>query len=120
MGWSIEEQFLFARDVFKNAPKNSSAPSILVDVHWYVYNENNNPDYFKDPVVWAELKRVFFELIERFPKSMERHNKYAKTAILAGDYEIAQEEIEKISGNWNANVWESWKEVNKGKGGLVW
>ncbi len=117
-GGSIEEQFLFAREVFKNAPRNSSAPSILVDVHWYVYNKNNNPDYFKDPEVWTELKKVFSALIERFPKSMERHNKYAKTAILAGDNEIAQEEFKKIGENWDANVWESLKEFNKAKDDL--
>jgi tetratricopeptide (TPR) repeat protein len=112
-GGSYEEQFELARSVFRRAPKNSSAPVILSNVHWQIYQENNDPDYFKNKEVWEELKAVYSELIRRFPESIIFHNRYARTAYLAGDQEIAKREFEVIGDNWDREVWGTQEDFDK-------
>jgi uncharacterized protein YneR len=114
-GGSIEKQLAFARKVAQSTPQHSSAASILVDIHWYIYRKNNDPAYFKDPAVWEELKTVFVALTKHFPSSMKYHNQYARTAYLADDMEVAKREFEIIGDNWNERVWGSKEKYDEAK-----
>lgn len=104
-GGSMDERFAFARDTFKNAPVNSMAPLILAQAHWAVYEKDNDEKYFQRPEVWSELKAVYKELIKRYPDSMKRHNWFARTACIAGDFDTAKAEFEIIGDRWEQSAW---------------
>jgi tetratricopeptide (TPR) repeat protein len=103
---SEEEMFAFARETAKKAPPGSRLPGILLEAHWEMYfRSNSNVSYFRDPVVWKEIKEVYQTLSHSFPSSKRIHNWFARTAYLAGDYETARKEIEIIGDDWLSAVW---------------
>lgn len=104
-GGSRQEQLEFARETIRNGPKDSMAPVIFSKIHWAIYYNNSDANYFKRTEVWSELKEVQTELIKRFPTSNERHNWFAKSACLAGDFGIAQQEFTTIGDDWIKGVW---------------
>jgi tetratricopeptide (TPR) repeat protein len=103
---SEEEMLSFARDTAKNAPADSLAPLVLAQAHWEMYYHSENKKmYFKQPEVWREVKAVYTTVGQRFPKSKERHNWFALTAYLAGDFDTARQEMAKIQNDWSESVW---------------
>jgi hypothetical protein len=102
-GGIMEELFKFARETYRTAPKDSMAPVILTSAHWNLYYKNKA--YLKRPEVWAEMKSVQTDLIQRFPNSMERHNWFALSACFAEDYKTARREFKAIGDNWIENIW---------------
>lgn len=106
-GGSIEERFAFARDTFRNAPLDSMVPIVLAQAHWAIYDKSKDENYFKRPEVWSELKAVYTELVTRYPDSMKRHNWFAKTACLAGEFEVARAEFDIIGNRWDQSAWKT-------------
>jgi len=102
---SIDERFAFAGETFRSAPKNSAAPKILAEAHWYVYEHNSDSDYFKRPEVWTEIKKVYSELIRRYPQSRDYRNRFAGTACLAEDVQTLREQLGFIEDDWEVQVW---------------
>ncbi len=86
------------------------APVILAKAHWSYYHSEKDIRHFKKAEVWNELKTLQTELIRRFPHSLKRHNWFAKSACLAGDFETARREFEEIGDNWLKNVWSTKKD----------
>ncbi len=114
-GGSLEEQFDFARHTFEDAPQTSMAPIILAKLHWQIYHNEKDFDYFRREDVWEETKKVYNEILNRFPNSQESHNWFARTACLAGDFEMARKEFEIIGDDRVMKVWGSEEnfQVNK-------
>lgn len=103
---SIEEMFTFARETAKKAPPGSRLPGILLEAHWEMYFRSySNVSYFRNPVVWKEMKQVYQTLSHSFPSSRRIPNWFARTAYLAGDNETAREELKKIGDDWLREVW---------------
>ena len=103
---SKEEMFSFARETAKNAPPGSRVPGVLLEAHWEMYfRSGSNVSYFRNPIVWKEMKEVYLTLSNRFPDSKRIHNWFARTAYLAGDNERAREELKKIGDDWLSAVW---------------
>ncbi len=109
-GGSNEIMLAFARQTVAEAPKDSLAPLVLPLAHFEIFNGiyETEPDYFKRPGVWTELKPVFVELLNRFPKSKEIHNWYVRAAYLAGDAETARQEFKILQFSWHPDVWASY------------
>lgn len=107
-GSSDNERFQFARKTVETAPENSMAPVILATAHWEKYLEDCDPEYFKNRAVWREMQHLYDELVRRFPESNKRHNWYARTAYLAGDFAVAKREFNLIGENWGKDVWETY------------
>lgn len=105
---SEEQMFAFARETVNNAPADSLAPLVLAKAYWEMRDRSEDKGaYFRQPRVWAEVKSVYGLLCKRFPESSERHNWFALTACLAGDYETAGEQLAIIGNNWLPPVWGS-------------
>jgi tetratricopeptide (TPR) repeat protein len=103
---SEEEMFSFARDAVRKAPPGSRIPGVLLSAHWEMYyRSNSDASYFKNILVWKEMKEVYLILSNRFPESNNIHNWFARTAYLAGDYETAREELKKIGDDWLEDAW---------------
>lgn len=117
---SKEEMFSFAREAVKNAPPGSRIPGVLLEAHWEMYfRSNSNVSYFRNPVVWKEMKEVYLTLSNRFPDSNSIHNWFARTAYLAGDYEIAREELKRIGDDWLEAAWDDKKTFDEVKEELL-
>ena len=103
---SEEEMFSFAREAVRKAPPNSMIPMVLIAAHvkMSAYLEQDK-SYFKNPNVWKEMKEAYQKTIKSFPEAMFIHNRFAKTAYLAGDYEVAREEFKRIGDVWRKEVW---------------
>ena len=114
---SKEEMFLFARESAKKAPLNSRISGVLLTAHWEMYfRSGENRSYFGDPNIWKEMKEVYQTLTKSFPEAKTTHNWFARTAYLAGDYKVAQEELKIIGEDWDENVWgnkSAFEEVKK-------
>ncbi len=103
---SEEQMFDFAKEAAKTAPPNSIVPLVLAEAHWEMYyRSDDRASYFKNPMVWYEVKNVYFTLIKRYPDSREVHNRLAVAAYLAGDYEITRNELRVIKDDWLEDVW---------------
>jgi tetratricopeptide (TPR) repeat protein len=106
---SREEMFSFAREAVRKAPANSMIPMVLLGAHLEVYRRSGeNASYFRNPNVWKELKQVFQTASKSFPESKTTNNWFARTAYLAGDYEVARNELKKIEydwENWQKRIW---------------
>jgi tetratricopeptide (TPR) repeat protein len=113
---SERQMFFFAREVVKNAPPDSLVPLVLANAHWEMYFRSKNQSaYFKQSEVWEELKPVYNLLCQRFPNSKERHNWFAVTAYLAGDYETARKELTIIQDDWLEQAWGDFEYFTKVK-----
>lgn len=111
---SKEEMFLFARESVRNAPPKSRIPLMLPVAHWEMYFQSGeNASYFRDPKVWKELKEVYQVVMKSFPEAQNTRNWFAKAAYLAGDYEIAREELKKIGDDWSKQAWGDKKPLKK-------
>lgn len=103
---SKKEMFLFAIESAKKAPQGSRISGVLLTAHWEMYfRSGENRSYFRDPNIWKEMKEVYQTLTKSFPEAKTTHNWFARTAYLAGDYEVARQEIRIIGDNWDKNVW---------------
>jgi tetratricopeptide (TPR) repeat protein len=103
---SKEEMFLFARDSAKKAPPGSRISGVLLTAHWEMYfRSGENRSYFRDPNIWKEMKEVYQTLTKSFPEAKTTHNWFARTAYLAGDYEVARRELKIIGDDWDKNAW---------------
>jgi tetratricopeptide (TPR) repeat protein len=103
---SKEEMFSFAREAVRKAPPNSMIPMVLVAAHWEMYHRlDDNVSYFRNPSVWKEMKEVYQTVSKSFPEAKTTNNWFARTAYLAGDYEVAREELKKIGDDWRRGVW---------------
>jgi tetratricopeptide (TPR) repeat protein len=103
---SKEEMFSFAREAVRKAPPNSMIPMVLIVAHWEMYRQSNeNASYFRNSNVWKEMKEVFQTVSKSFPDAKTTHNWFARIAYLAGDYEVAREELRKIGDDWRIGVW---------------
>ena len=114
---SKEEMFSFAREAVRKAPPNSTIPMVLTAAHWEMYQlSGGNASYFRNPNVWKEMKQVYQTVTKSFPEAIAIHNWFARTAHLAGDYEVAREELKKIGDDWRKGVWgdkETFEEVKR-------
>lgn len=105
-GGSDEEMLAFGRETLKGAPGDSLAPVVLAKAHWEIYhNREHDRRYFQDPAVWAEISGVYDLLCRRFPDSVERHNWFAITAYLAGDFATARRELDIVGDRWLRSAW---------------
>lgn len=105
---SKEEMLSFARESVKKAPPGSRIPGVLLTAHWEVYfREGKDSSYFRDPYTWKEMKEVYRTLTKSFPKAKRTHNWFARTAYLAGDYEVVREELRIIGDDWDRGVWDN-------------
>ncbi len=103
---SKEEMFLFARESAKKAPPDTRISGVLLTAHWEMhFRSGENRSYFRDPNIWKEMKEVYQTLTKSFPEAKTTHNWFARTAYLAGDYKVAQEELKIIGDDWDNNVW---------------
>lgn len=117
---SEEEMFSFAREAVKRAPPGSRIPGVLLDAHWEMFfRSDSKASYFKNPVVWKEMKEIYLTLSNSFPDSNKIHNWFARTAYLAGDYEIAREELRRIGDDWLEGVWNNKKTFDQVKEELL-
>jgi hypothetical protein len=66
---------------------------------------DDNVSYFRNPNVWKEMKEVYQTVSKSFPEAKTTNNWFARTAYLAGDYEVAREELKKIGDDWRVGVW---------------
>jgi hypothetical protein len=99
--------FSFAREAVRKAPANSMIPMVLIGAHWEMYRQSDeNVSYFRNPSVWKEMKEVYQTVSKSFPEAKTTHNWFARTAYLAGDYEVAREELKKIGDDWRKGVWD--------------
>jgi tetratricopeptide (TPR) repeat protein len=112
---SKDLMFSFARETVRNAPPDSMAPLVLARAHWEMYDRSEDKNYFKRPEVWNEVKAVYIMLCQRFPESNERHNWFAITAYLAGDFATAKQELAIIKDDWSRSVWSSEAAFTKAK-----
>lgn len=112
---SEKQMFSFARETARNAPSDSLAPLLLAKAHWEMSAITGNKDYFKKPEVWDEVKSVYTTICRRFPESSERHNWFARTAYLAGDFDTARQELAIIKDDWLEGVWPSYVDFTKAK-----
>jgi len=113
---SEEEMFSFAREAVKKAPPGSRIPGVLLEAHWEMYyRSDSKASYFKNPVVWKEMKEVYLTLSNHFPDSNRIHNWFARTAYLAGDYETAREELKKLGDDWLEDAWHNKKRFDEAK-----
>jgi hypothetical protein len=56
----------------------------------------------------ADQEKVFQTASKSFPESKTTNNWFARTAYLAGDYEVARNELKKIEydwENWQKRIW---------------
>jgi tetratricopeptide (TPR) repeat protein len=103
---SEEEMFSFAREAVRKAPPNSTIPTVLIGAHLEMYYQSyENKSYFRNANVWKEMKEVFKIVSKSFPESKNIHNWFAKIAYLAGDYEVARQELKKVGDDWNKKAW---------------
>jgi tetratricopeptide (TPR) repeat protein len=103
---SKEEMFSFARESVRKAPPKSRIPMVLATAHWEIYNRSGeNASYFGNPNIWKEMKEVYQTVTKSFPEAKTTHNWFARTAYLAGDYEVAREELKIIGDDWDKGVW---------------
>ena len=117
---SKEEMFSFARDAARRAPSNSSVPTVLTAAHWEMYERSDSKgSYFRNPVVWKEMKEVYLTLSKHFPNSNKIPNWFARTAYLAGDYDTAREEFKIIGDDWLEGAWDNKKTFDEVKKGLL-
>ena len=114
---SKEEMFLFARESVRKAPPKTRIPMVLARAHWEMYHRSGkNASYFMNPNIWKEMKEVYQTVTQCFPKAKTTHNWFARTAYLAGDYEVAREELKIIGDDWDKDVWgnkNAFEEVKK-------
>lgn len=111
---SREDMLDFARETLRNAPPNSRAPIILSIAHWDIYEESDyKKGYFKDPVVWSELKATYQHVLNGFPESNRTRNWFARTAYLAGEYETAKLLFDEIGDKWFRGCWGNAEYFNK-------
>ncbi len=75
--------------------------------------------YFRNPVVWKEMKEVYLTLSKHFPNSNKIPNWFARTAYLAGDYDTAREEFKIIGDDWLEGAWDNKKTFDEVKKGLL-
>jgi hypothetical protein len=110
------KMFSFAREAARNAPADSLVPLVLANAHWEMYNNSEQKSlYFTQGEVWDEVKSVYSTLCQRLPESSERHNWFARTAYLAGDFETARQQLAIIQEDWSENVWASYVSFTKAK-----
>lgn len=104
-GGSYEQCFSFVRNASDNASPNSMIPAVLAQVHLNYFFDEKDVNYFKNPEVWSEVKVVYTKLTDRFPKSIDRHNWFARIACWAEDYKIVKQETDIIGDRWQQHVW---------------
>lgn len=105
---SKEEMFSFARESVRKAPPKSRIPMVLATAHWEMYyRSGENTSYFRDPNIWKEMKEVYQIVTRSFPEAKTTHNWFARTAYLAGDYEVAREELKIIGDDWDKDTWDN-------------
>ena len=103
---SKEEMFSFGRESAKKAAPKTRIPMVLATAHWEMYNRSGeNASYFRNPNIWKEMKEVYQTVTKSFPEAKTTHNWFVRTAYLAGDYEVAQDELKIIGDDWDKNVW---------------
>jgi hypothetical protein len=51
------------------------------------------------------MKEVYQTVTQSFPEAKTTHNWFARTAYLAGDYEVAREELKIIGDDWDKGAW---------------
>jgi tetratricopeptide (TPR) repeat protein len=103
---SRDWMLLFAGEAVKSASPNSLIPLVMVEAHMEMYRRSNDKSsYFKNVYVWKEMKEVYLTLLKAFPESKRIHNLYAVTAYLAGEHQIAQEELKVIGDEWSEEAW---------------
>jgi len=106
---SKEEMFSFAREAMRKASPNSMIPMVLMAAHLEMYyRSGQNASYFRNPNVWKEMKEVYQTVTKSFPEAKTIHNWFARTAYLAGDYEVAREELKKIGDDWQNRQKQIW------------
>jgi tetratricopeptide (TPR) repeat protein len=107
---SKEEMFSFARESVRKAPPKSRIPMVLATAHWEMYKRSGkNASYFRNPNFWKEVKVVYQTVTKSFPEARTTHNWFARTAYLAGDYEVAREELKIIGDDWDKDTWDNGK-----------
>ena len=103
---SIREMLDFGRECLATQSWDTEIPFILVEAHKAAsrygsgrYHSLPQQSYFRTEGVWPEIKAVYDEFLERYPKDYKRRCEYAYYASLAGDWETAHREFQAIGDN---------------------
>lgn len=105
-----EEVFAFARASAQNSPENSRIALLPGYAHEQMAHIWAKPGmdyrgYYKNPLVWDEVKQLYQTYLERTPDSSRERNEFAKYAYFAQDYAEAARQFRLIEEDIDLNCW---------------
>lgn len=97
---SHEAMVSFGRDCLATENWRGGIPFILVHAHAQVAQESGDEKaYFLDPVVWADIKRVYEGYLLNAPDDFDKRSQFARYATRAEQWTDAHEQFQILKDN---------------------
>ncbi len=97
---STDDMLEFGRECVQNTNWGGTVPLILLDAHYTICNqyvdESERADYWKQPVVWADVKSAYERYFQLYPDDATRLPYYARYAYWAEDWDKLNELLPKL------------------------
>jgi hypothetical protein len=111
---SAEEQLAFGRDLVQGGNWEARLPFQLIDVHAKLARASNNAGkYYKDPLVWADIKSVYEPYLARKPDAAHDRSWYAKLACWSDQLEVARAQFDTLGDKVDVSVFASREEMER-------
>jgi hypothetical protein len=106
-GGNFDTFIHFVNECAHNPPPNSLVSLVYISTHEALRADDDHE--MQKPVVWAETKRIYTDLIKRFPDS--QYVDYLAYYSSFNDTRLANQMFWRMGANWHPEVWKNANDV---------